>query len=178
MKLEQWRVVMALIPMMVYPLSGQQQGTASAAPGSPLAISLSTGTDQLKVDAPIPVVVTLTNISNSPVRLRLLGLPEGSYRRLRWRFTLSTTDGHEIPKTPFHRAISGEHRPGDPAIDVDPDFLNYTLKPGMSDHTTIDVKKLFDITQPGLYLFSVEMPENADSKIAIKSQPLQLNVYP
>jgi hypothetical protein len=177
MKLKQWRVVAALTLIVAYPGGGQQQDSTSAVVGSPLAITLSTTTDQSKVGEPIPVVVTLTNVSKTLVRLRVLGLPEGSYRGLGWRFTLMTADGHKVPKTAFHRAISGEYLPGDPAIDVDPDFINYVLKPGMSDRTTIDVRKLFNISQPGLYFFSVEMPVNKDSKVAIESQPLRLNVY-
>ena len=47
-----------------------------------------------------------------------------------------------------------------------------------SDRTTIDLRKLFNITQPGSYLFSVEMPRNGESQTAIESQPLRLNIYP
>ena len=179
MKLERWCVAAALILMAIYSAGGNvpAQNAVSTAAVSPLTITLSTTTNRYKIDAPIPVAVILTNVSNAPVHLRLLGVSEGSYRGLGWRFSL-TINGERAPKTAFHRAISGEYRPGDPAIDVDPDFINYVLKPGVSDRTTIDLRKLFNITQPGSYLFSVEMPRNGESQTAIESQPLRLNIYP
>ena len=52
------------------------------------------------------------------------------------------------------------------------------MTPGEMDHITIDVKKLFNISQPGSYKFSVELPVNRDNKVEIHSQPLLLNIVP
>jgi hypothetical protein len=171
--------VAALTLIMGYSAGGSalQQKSAPSVADSPLTITLATTAGVVKVDAPIPVVVTLTNVSKTPVRLRVLGLPEGVYRGLGWKFSL-TKEGEKVPKTPFHRAISGEYLPGDPLLDPDPDLINHVLRPGMSDSATIDVRKLFNITQPGLNVFSIEMPPNMDSKAAIQSERLPLNVAP
>jgi len=144
---------------------------------SPLTIALSAGVNQFHVGSPIPVVITLTNTSKSPVNLQIFLVTDGIYRRLGFQFSLML-DGKAVPQTAFHRNIRGEHLAGDPGVQMAGSLDTYAMAPGLVDNTTIDLRKLFIITQPGSYLFSVKMPQNGDNKVAIDSSPLRLNVVP
>jgi hypothetical protein len=168
------------------------QAAPSTAAVSPIKITLSTTSDHYKLDAPIPVTITLTNASKIPMHLRIYVVPDGAYQNLGLQFSL-TLDANKVPRTAFHRAIrgeslrdeslrgetsSGKSPSGNSGVIVDGSFQTYITGPGQSDQLTIDVKKLFAMTRPGSYVFSVEMPINRDSKVEIHSQPLLLNVGP
>ena len=148
-----------------------QPGPATAIV-SPLTIAASSASDHFTVGSPIPVVITLTNVSRAPISFEI-DYPNAEYHL--FRFSL-TTNGKEEPKTAFHRAITGEYLPGDPAIEAGGGSDVYTLKPGQHVQYPVDVKKLYSITQPGSYLFSVTMAANIDNKGDINSKPLQLTV--
>ena len=141
---------------------------------SPLTIAASTASDHFAVGSPILVVITLTNISRVPISFEI-DYPNAEYHL--FRFSL-TTAGKEGSKTAFHRALIGEYLPGEPAIEAGGGSDVYTLKPGQLVQYTVDIKKLYSITQPGSYLFSVKMPANMDNKGDISSRPLQLTVGP
>jgi hypothetical protein len=134
---------------IVLPINTRASQTASA-PISPLTIAVSTTSNQYKIDSPILVVVTLTNTSSEPVRLINFRIADAAYRRLSWEYSL-TREGANVEKTAFHRAIRGESCHGEPYILSDGSFVPFTMTPGQVDHTTIDVKKLFNISQPGSY---------------------------
>ena len=168
------------------------QAASSTAAVSPIKITLSTTSDHYNLDTPIPVTITLTNASKIPVHLRIYVVPDGAYQSLGLQFSL-TLDANKVPRTAFHRAIRGESLrdeslhgetssgrspSGNSGVIVDGSFQTYSMGPGQSDQLTIDVKKLFAMTRPGCYVFSVEMPINRDSKVEIHSQPSLLNVVP
>jgi hypothetical protein len=168
------------------------QAASSTAAVNPISIALSTTSDHYKLDAPIPVVITLTNATKIPTHLRIYVVPDGAYQSLGLQFSL-TLDANKVPRTAFHRAIrgeslrdeslrgetsSGKSPSGSSGVIVDGSFQTYIMGPGQSDQLRIDVKKLFAMTRPGSYMFSVEMPVNRDSKVEIHSQPLLLNVVP
>ncbi len=149
----------------------QPQSTTAT---SPLTITLSTTSNRFKIDSPIPVEIVVTNISKSPINLEIIAVPHSEYYG--YRFTL-TLNGNNIPKTSFYKALSDKGA-SDPEVPFDGSVDTYTMAAGKVEHVPIDVKKLFLITQPGSYLFSVEMGKNMDNKVAIHSQPLQLNIAP
>lgn len=176
MKTRSWIFAIALACMTIDSPCAANASQAASAAVSPITIAPSTTSDRFKVDMPIPVVVTLTNTGTVQINLEILDAPDGAYRSLGLRFAL-TMNGKEVEKTAFHRAIRHESLRGDPSLRVD-GTDTYTMKPGQVDHIKIDVKKLFSITQPGSYLFSVALPANMDNKVEIHSQPLALNVAP
>jgi hypothetical protein len=153
------------------------QAASSAGAQSPIAIALSTTSDHYKVDSSIPVVIAISNTGKVPVNLNISIGDEGAYRSLGLRFAL-TIGGQEVEKTAFHRAIRGEPRRGEPGVRLAGRSDVYTMTPERVDHLKIDIKKLFNITQPGMYLFSVVMPVNMDNKTEIYSQPLAIDVVP
>src|ERR1700743_1633083 len=69
--------------------------------------TLSTTSDHYKLDAPITVMITLTNTGQVPMHLRVYGVPDGAYQSLGLQFSL-TLDANKVPRTAFHRAIRGE----------------------------------------------------------------------
>jgi hypothetical protein len=176
MKTRSWSFAIALACLAIHSPSTANASQAASAGVSPITVALSTTSARFNVDMPIPVIVTLTNTGTVPINLEILDAPDGAYRSLGLRFALAM-NGKEVEKTAFHRAIRHESLRGDPSLRVD-GTDTYTMKPGEVDHIKIDVKKLFSITQPGSYLFSVVMPVNMDNKVEIHSPPLALNVVP
>lgn len=176
-----WFLAAAVTLLTIHPLCDiRALQTASAdAVESPITMALSTPSDHYKVDDPIPVVITLTNTGNAPIGLLVLFARDPNdapYISLGLRFSLMM-QGKEIEKTPFNRALRQERIRGDPTVTFDR-IETATMKPGQVDRITIDVKKLFKISQPGAYVFSVVMPANLSQKVEIHSQPLVLNVVP
>jgi hypothetical protein len=135
---------------------------------SPIAIALFTPTDSVKLEqSSIPIVITLTNTGNTPVHLTTFS-SGGDFLIASLRFSL-TLDGNAVPKAGLNKDF--DHADG--SID------RIKIDPGQVKHLQIDIKKLFEVKKPGLYLFSITMlPPNIDSKVQVHSQPLRLNVVP
>src|ERR1700737_983897 len=89
----------------------------------------------------------------------------GDFIRAGLRFSL-TRVGNAVPKAGLNKNF--DHADG--SID------RIKIDPGQVKHIPIDIKKLFDVTKPGSYLFSVEMPKNRDSNLAVHSENLRINV--
>jgi hypothetical protein len=151
------------------------QTLPSATSESPITVTLSTAGDRYKPGSPIPVVIAISNTGKVPVNLYISIDADGPYRSLGLRFDLRLS-GQEVERTAFHRAIRGEARRGEPSGILSGRSDVYTMRPGQVEHINVDVMKLFNITQPGSYLFSVVMPPNMDNKTEIRSEPLRLNV--
>src|SRR5258707_3979388 len=181
MNFRSWFLAAAVTCLTIHPLceiSASQTASAGAVE-SPITMTLSTTSDHYKVDEPIPVVITMTNTDNPPIALQILiarDRNDGPYISLGLRFALMM-HGKEVEKTPFDRALRHEHIRGEPSITLDR-VDTYTMKPGQVERITIDVKKLFKISQHGAYAFSIVMPANLSQKVEIHSQQLVLNVVP
>jgi hypothetical protein len=169
-----WLLVIGVVILETHPAHRvvALQAAPATAIVSPLTIAASTASDHFSVGSPIPVVITLTNVSRAPLSFEI-DYPNAEYHL--FRFSL-TADGKEGPKTAFHRALTGEYLPGDPAIEAGGGSDVYTLKPGQHVQYRVDVKKLYSITQPGSYLFSVKMSANIDNKGDINTKALKLTV--
>jgi hypothetical protein len=137
----------------------------------PVAIALSATGDNFRVGSPIPVVITLTNISAANVAYEWES-PESAYKN--FRFVL-TVDGGQVPKTIFHRKIRGDQLPDDPLGTFSGKSIFVTLSPRQSVQFTVDVEKLYTITQPGSYALVVDRTDDLN-KIKLQSQPLRLIV--
>jgi hypothetical protein len=181
MNFRSWFLAGVVTCLTVHPLCDIRalQTASAGAVESPITMTLSTTSDHYKVDDPIPVVITLTNTGNAPIGLLVLFARDPNdapYISLGLRFSL-VMQGKEAEKTPFNRALRQEHIRGDPTITFDR-IETATMKPGQVDRITIDVKKLFKISQPGSYVFSVVMPPNLSQKAGIHSPSLVLDVVP
>ncbi|HEY1995305.1 MAG TPA: hypothetical protein VGG81_12935 [Edaphobacter sp.] len=144
---------------------GASQTKSPATDASPITIALSAPTDSIKLEqSSIPILITLTNTGNTPVHLTTFR-SGGEFLIVSLRFTL-TLDGSAAPKAGLNKNF--DHADG--SID------RIRIDPGQVKHIPIDIKKLFDVTKPGVYLFSITMPPNMDRKVEVHSQPLRLNV--
>ncbi len=166
MKHQPWFYAAALTLFMIYLTQvGASQTKSSATDVSPITIALSAPTDSVKLEqSSIPIVITLTNTGNTPLHLTTFR-SGGDFLIVSLRFTL-TLDGNAVPKAGLNKDF--DHADG--SID------RIKIDPGQVKHIPIDIKKLFEVTKPGLYLFSITMPPNMDSKVEVQSQLLRLNV--
>jgi hypothetical protein len=176
-KLRTWFAITTVILYTIHPMHrayGLQAQSLSPS-GSPLTISLSAKADHFKAGLPIPVEMTITNTGKAPVTLEVIAARHSEYYGYRFALAL---DGKNVPKTSFHKALIREDGATDPEVPYDASSNTFTMKPGQVEHIPIDVRQLFLVAQPGLYILSVEMQKNMDNKVPIHSQPLQLNVAP
>lgn len=126
---------------------GTTQTKPPATDASPITIALSTPTDSVRLEqSSIPILITLTNAGNTPVHLTTFR-SGGEFLIVSLRFTL-TLDGNAAPKAGLNKNF--DHADG--SID------RIRIDPGQVKHIPIDIKKLFEVTKPGLYLFSITMP--------------------
>jgi hypothetical protein len=87
-------------------------------------------------------------------------------------------DGHEIETSLFHRRITNTVRPSDPQLDPGGGgSILSTLEPGKSITFTVDLKKLYEITEPGTYTLDVSRLE-ADNKTIVRAKPITFSVSP
>jgi hypothetical protein len=142
-------------------LQTQQKQEAS----DTIKITLSTSTDIFTLgQSSIPIAVTLTNTSKTPIYLTTFSSgADFLIRGLRFNLTL---DKDAVPKAGLHKEF--DHRDG--SVD------RIRINPSSSKLITIDVKRLFEVTQPGSYLLVVTTPPDKDGKIEVTSQPLKFTI--
>jgi hypothetical protein len=147
------------------------QKTLNANPG--YTITIASSAQPTRISAPVNVTITVTNISNKDLDWRA-EKHNTAYRA--FNFAL-TNRGREIETTVFHRKLTGKQRPEDP-LDVGNggSFLG-TLTQGRSVTYTVDLKQLYQITEPGAYTLDVNRVED-DNKTVVRSNTLTLNIVP
>ncbi len=165
MSLQSCLAAAALMLFTIFPTHGVAQTTSSATDVSPIAIALSTPASSATLEqSSIPVVITVTNSGKTPVHLVTFRSGR-DFLITNLHFGL-TRDGNPVPKAGLNERF--DHADG--SID------RIRIDPGSVKHLSIDIKRLFKISQPGSYLFSVSMSANSDSKIEINSQPLRIDL--
>jgi len=101
--------------------------------------------------SPINITVKVTNISGKEAGWRSES-PDTAYRNFRYSLT---KDGREVATTFYHRKITGRQRPDDPLEVASGSSITSMVRPGESFSFTIDLKKLYLITEPGTYRLDV-----------------------
>jgi hypothetical protein len=150
------------------------QASAATKGGAPLSITLTASKDNFEVGAPILVTITLTNNSKADVVWQS-ERPDPAYRNF-W-FSLKTNNGADMPTTLYHRKIRGKPLPKDPLAVESGSSLFATLSPGQSVEFIIDLRKIYQIEEPGTYKLVVGRDDELN-KIKIHSKPLQIRVVP
>jgi len=89
---------------------------------------------------------------------------------------LLTKDGHEPETTVFHRMLRGTRRPDDPPVRSRGSKIVSLIEPGKSFELTIDLQRLYQITEPGEYILEVSREEEAGSKTTVHSNKLTLEI--
>jgi hypothetical protein len=147
--------------------------TENPAKRNPLfSIAVTPPDDPIKLGSPIPVTVTVTNISGKDAAWpseRGLNTP---YKVCRY---LLMKDGHEVEMTVFHRKITGRQRPDDPQEVETGSTISLPVPPGVIFKFTIDMKRLYEIRGPGMYTLEASLFDES-SKTIVHSKNLSLAI--
>jgi hypothetical protein len=139
---------------------------------SGLSITLSPPADPIILAASIKIMITVKNTSNKGIEWWTWASHDTAYLAFD---VLLTKDGHEPETTVFHRVIRRKRRPDDPPAALAGSFNVSTLEPGKSFNLTIDLKRLYQITEPGEY--TLEVSRHAEgSKTTVHSNALTLQI--
>ena len=150
-----------------------QATQSSASPQPAFSIALSTPARSISASSPIEIRITAQNISGKDIPWEA-DFGDTAYKAFHF---LLTKDGHEVETTFFHRKITGRNRPGDPLeVSGGSSFLG-TLPAGKSLVETVDLKRLYQITEPGLYTLEVSRFDNRSATM-IRSKLLTLKIVP
>lgn len=121
---------------------------------SSYSISLAQPVSAFTLSSEIKVPMTITNITNGDIFWSaVVGTDKDTWSR-GFHFLLMK-DGKEVETTFFHRKITGRQRHGDPDEVDRGDTVLLPKPPGIIFVLTIDLKRLYQITEPGKYTLQV-----------------------
>jgi len=155
------------------PAAGNGSST-STGPG--YTLTLTQPTKNFKVDSPIHVTMTIRNITNKEILWRAIPSTAKDSWYAGFRFLLAK-NGKEAETTFFHREISGRQRPGDPNEVMSGSTILLPKPPGMIFVIAVDLKHLYQITEPGQYTLEVSRLAE-DGKTFVHSNLVRINVEP
>ena len=124
-----------------------------------------------EADAVINIPLTVANISGKDIYW--------SYAKTNTPYkafhVVLKKDGHDVETTVFHRKMTGKQRPDDPQEIEGGDSIALPLAAGKSFTWTIDLSKLYIITEPGQYDMYLSRFDDC-SKSEIRSNTLTINI--
>jgi hypothetical protein len=151
--------------------------TAGPSPQSSIpgfAIAVDGPTPPVRLDSPIKVNITVTNDNGKEIWWQWYRAKDAEYKAFTF---LLTKGGHEVETTFFHRKVSNRQRADDPQEVASGSLFPVTYPPGKMFTVTIDLKRLYEIKEPGVYtLYVSRLDEN--SKTTVRSNPLTLKIGP
>ena len=150
------------------------QNSASNTAG--YTITLAQPSNPFHLDSSMQVTMTITNITDGDVFWRAIRGTEKDSWYPGFHFELKK-DGKEAETTFFHRKASGRQRPDDPAEVWSGSTILLPKPPGIMFVMTIDLKRLYQITEPGEYTFEVSRVAE-DEKTVVHSNSVTLKVVP
>jgi hypothetical protein len=148
--------------------------SVSAAPG--YTITLTEPTNPFSLDLPILVTMTIKNITGGDIFWRAFRGTDKDSWYPDFRYLLKK-DGKEAETTFFHRKISGRQRSGDPAEVSSGSTILLPKPPGTMFVITVDLKHLYQITEPGQYTLEISRVAE-DDKTFVHSNTVTLNIVP
>ena len=134
------------------------------------SISVSSPSEPFRLGSPISIATTVT-VGDKEIYWRA---QKSSTAYRAFHFLLSK-DGREGETTTFHRRITGRERPDDPPGDFGGGSIVSSVAPGKSFTSTIDLTKLYMITDPGTYTLDVSRIEE-DNKTIVRAKPVTLTI--
>jgi hypothetical protein len=173
------RYVMTLVVLsaMLWAGSFAQEHPASSAQSASLSkpvfsITIASSSP-LNLSAPIKISVTVKNVSNTDMPW------EAEYGNTAYKaFDVSLTRGnHSVATTFFHRKIRGKQRADDPHETAGGSSVVSMVTPGETFIQTIDLRRLYNITEPGMYTVQVSRYDEA-RKMVVHSNTLTLKIVP
>ena len=125
---------------------------------------------------PATIIVTVTNISDKEIYLDSTRTTSdvGMYRDFQY---LLTRNGQEVETTFFNGKLTGRLRADDPQEVWAGSTILLPHPPGKIWDMKIDLKRLYEITQPGEYTVSVSRFDDS-SKTTVHSNTLTLIIAP
>jgi hypothetical protein len=129
--------------------------------------------DPIRLGSPINVTVTVKNISDKEIYWES-EFPDTAYRAFA---ILLTKNSRKVETTFFHRKVMSTQRPGDPPEVEHGGSILSSVAPGKSSTFTIDLKRLYEITEPGLYTLDVSRIEEHNNT-TVRSKTLTLKIGP
>jgi hypothetical protein len=119
----------------------------------PFSVTLNAPDKDLKSGAELHLLVTIKNTSDHDIPFITNGGPpaDDGYR---YKVEVVKADAHEAPPS----ALVIEMRSGKKLVVTHGNNIGRKLKPGDSLLDQIDVTKLYDLSQPGIYTISVTRP--------------------
>jgi hypothetical protein len=179
-----------LILFLVLPCSGQRPpigGQAKSAideSGKPnYTITITPPSGPLSLKSPLLIELYFTNTTTSDIEM------EGQHCYLcTTQQILLTKDGKEVETTPFQRMITGRGLPSDfeelhkqfPHINNVADGHPGRYAPGVFLKVTLDLRKFYNITEPGQYTISGSRRAGTtgDKAIVVKSNTVTFDIVP
>lgn len=139
-------------------------------------ITLTQPTISFSLDLPIQVTMRIKNVTKGDLLWRASrGTDKDSwYPDFRY---LLRKDGKEVETTFFHRKISGRQRSEDPAEVSSGSTILLPKPPGTMFVITVDLKRLYQITEAGEYTLEVSHADE-DDKTFVHSNIVTLNIVP
>jgi hypothetical protein len=129
----------------------------------------------VRLESPITVNVTVTNVSGKEMWWQWERQhKDAGYRAFSW---LLTKGGREVETTFFHKKISGRQHADDPQEPEHFSSFPVTYPPGKMFTVTIDLKRLYEIKEPGVYTLVVRRFDE-NSKTTVHSNSLTLKIEP
>ena len=149
---------------------------SSAAMAAGYTITLTHPTNSFRLGSPIQVTMTVKNITDRDIFWSASRGTDNDTWYADFRFLL-TKDGKEVETTSFHRLISGRQRPNDPVAIWSKSTILIPKPPGTIFVITVDLKHLYQITEPGQYMLEISRVAE-DNKTIVHSNLAAINVEP
>lgn len=169
-----------LMLLLVLPCTGQPtSGKARSAieSGNPnYTITITPPSGPLSLTSSLLIEMYYTNTTSSDIYMTADICSTCTGERI-----LLTKDGKEVETTPFQRMSTGRGQPSDRKL-FPPSHGNtrsYRYRPGVFWKFNLDLRKLYNITEPGRYeLTASRTEETKDGKIVVKSNTVTLDIVP
>jgi hypothetical protein len=147
----------------------------SAPTNPPISISVDFPVTPIRLGAQeITVNITATNVTDRDIWFELGRDKNGIYKSFK---IVLMNDGAEVQTTFFHRKITGRQRPDDPLEVESESLFPVVYPPGRMFVDMIDLKRLYEISEPGVYTLDVSRFDE-QSKATIRSKTVTLKIEP
>lgn len=167
------RIIIFVILAIVGRCCSAQTSQSPAAPQPAFSITLSAPAGPISAASPIEIGVTVQNISGKDISWQA-AFGDTAYKA--FHFSLAK-GGREVETTFLHRKITGKNRSGDPPEVSGGSSIVAPFAAGKSIVQTIDLKRLYQITEPGLYTLEVSRFDD-ESTTMVHSKTLTLKIVP
>ena len=174
-----WTTFVVAVAMLVglrsYGQVSADSATKESLPATPdFSLKVVGPSQPVRMGSPIPVSVTVKNVSNKEIQWRS-EFADTAYQAFHFQLT---QNGQEMEKTPFHRRVRGEQRPGDPAAVESGSSIVSPVSAGKSFSFSIDLTRLYQIKTPGQYTLRVSRLDDSDGGAIVFSNAVTVTVAP